>query len=64
MACGWDLLVWLECIGVDSACRCKEVYIYPHKNYYFSYSTCISSFLAAAALLLRLFLNVFSFFYI
>ena len=30
--------MWLvgECIGVVSGCCCKEVYRYPHNNYYFS----------------------------
>ena len=34
MASGWNLLVWLPCIGVVSGCCCKEVYIYryPHNN--------------------------------
>ena len=41
---GWKLWVWLECIGVVSGCCHKEVYRYPHNNYYFPYSTCISSF--------------------
>ena len=27
MACGWNLWVWLPCIGVVSGCCCKEVYI-------------------------------------
>ena len=36
VASGWNLWVWLECIGVDSGCCCKEVYRYPHNNYYFS----------------------------
>ena len=55
--------MWLECIGVVSGCCCKEVYRYPHNNYYFSLlqSTCISFFLPAASLLLCSFLNVFSF---
>ena len=35
MASGWNLSVWLECIGVVSGCCCKEVYRYPHNNYYF-----------------------------
>ena len=48
MASGWNLWVWLLCIGVVSGCYCKEVYRYPHNNY----STCISSFLAATSLLL------------
>ena len=30
MASGWNLWVWLECIGVVSGCCCKEVYRYPH----------------------------------
>ena len=36
MASGWNLWVWLECIGVVSGCCCKGVYRYPHNNYYFS----------------------------
>ena len=32
VASGWNLWVWLECIGVVSGCCCKEV---PHNNYYF-----------------------------
>ena len=33
MASGWNLRVWLQCIGVASGC-CKEVYSrYPHNNY-------------------------------
>ena len=35
MTSGWNLWVWLECISVVSGC-CKEVYRYPHNNYYFS----------------------------
>ena len=27
--------MWLECIGLVSGCSCKEVYRYPHNNYYF-----------------------------
>ena len=42
MASGWNLWVWLECIGVVSGCCCREVYRYPHNNYYFPYSTCIT----------------------
>ena len=37
MASGWNLWVWLQCIGVVSGCCCKEVIIN------FPYSTCISS---------------------
>ena len=35
-ASGWNLWVWLECIRVVSGCCCKQVYRYPHNNYYFS----------------------------
>ena len=34
MASEWNLWVWLECIGIVSGCCCKEVYRYPHNNYY------------------------------
>ena len=51
MASGWNLWVWLQCIGVDSGCCCKEVYRYPHIIINFPYSTCIR-LLAAASLLL------------
>ena len=33
MASGWNLWVWLPCIGVVSGCCCKEVYRYPHNNF-------------------------------
>ena len=59
MASGWNVWVWLQCMGVASWCCCKEVYRYLHNNYLFSYSTCISSFLAAASLLLCSFLKCF-----
>ena len=36
MASGWNLWVWLPCIGVASGCCCKEVYRYPHNNDYLS----------------------------
>ena len=32
MASGWNLWVWLQCIGVASRCCCKEIYGYPHNN--------------------------------
>ena len=41
MASGWNLWVWLPCIGVVSGCCYKEVYKYPHNNS-FPYSTCIT----------------------
>ena len=31
MASGWNLWVWLQCIGVASQCCYKEVYRYPQK---------------------------------
>ena len=46
---GWNLWVWLQYIGVASRCCCKEVYRYPHNNY-FPYSTCIRSFFASSIL--------------
>ena len=57
VASGWNLWVWLECIGVVSGCYYKEVYRFPH-NITYPYSTCISSFIATASLLCS-FLNVF-----
>ena len=44
MASGWNLCVWLQCIGVVSGCCCKEV----HMDILtiiinFPYSTCIVS---------------------
>ena len=51
MASGLNLWVWLECIGVVSGCCCKEVYRYPHNNYYFSLLyiyTCISAFFGSS----------------
>ena len=33
MASGWNLWVWLQCLGVVSGCCCKEVYRYPHNKY-------------------------------
>ena len=28
VASGWNLRLWLECIGVVIGCCCQEVYIY------------------------------------
>ena len=50
MASGWNLWVWLQCIGVASWCCYKEVYRYPHNNYKFPYSTCIRSFFGRSIL--------------
>ena len=33
MASGWNVCLWLPCIGVVSGRCCKEVYRYPHNNY-------------------------------
>ena len=53
MASGWNLWVWLQCIGVASGCCCKEVYRYPHNNYLiFPTPLVLALFLAAASLLL------------
>ena len=59
MARGWNLWVWLECIGVVGGCCCKEVHLYNYIDILiliiFPYSTCIiiiALFLAAASLLL------------
>ena len=49
MASGWNLWVWVECIGVASGC-CKEVYRFP-QNMTYPYSTCISFFAAASLVL-------------
>ena len=49
MASGWNLWVWLECIGMVSECCCKEAYNYRYIDILiilitFPNSTCISSF--------------------
>ena len=48
VASGWNLRVWLECIGVASGC-CKEVYVDILLIVItFFYSTCISSFFGSS----------------
>ena len=47
MASGWNLWVWLECIGVVSGCCFKEVDILII-IITFPYSTCISSFFGSS----------------
>ena len=42
VASGWNLRVWLPCVGVVSGCCCNEVYRY------FPCSTCISSFFGSS----------------
>ena len=48
MASGWNLWVWLQCIGVVSGCCCKEVYDILTKIINFPYSSCISSFFGSS----------------
>ena len=49
MASGWNLWVWLQCIGVVSGCCCKEVYAdILTMIINFPYSTCISSFFGSS----------------
>ena len=50
MASGWNLWVWLPCIGVVSGCCCKEVFPTP---------LVLALFLAAASLLVCSFLICF-----
>ena len=66
MASGRNLWVWLQCIGVVSGCCCKEVYRYPHNNYYFSLYTplVLPLFMAASSLFLCSFLKCFFILYI
>ena len=51
MASGWNLWVWLQYIGVLSGCCCKEYIDILTIIINFPYSTCISTFLSAASLL-------------
>ena len=50
MASGWNLWVWLQCIGVASGCCCKERYIdiITIIIINFPYCTCISSFFGSS----------------
>ena len=50
MASGWNLWVWLECIGVVSGCRCKEVYRFPHNIVLFPTPLVLALFAAASLL--------------
>ena len=60
MASGWNLWVWLQCIGVARLVGVVRRYIDILTIIInFPYSTCISSFLAAASLLLCSFLKCF-----
>ena len=59
MACGWNLWVWLQCIGVASRCCYKEVYRYPLIIINFPYSTCIRSFFGSSILTSLFILKMF-----
>ena len=60
MASGWNLWVWLECIGVVSGYVVyKEVYRYPHNNYFFPIPLVFALFSAATSLLLCSLLKMF-----
>ena len=48
MASGWNLWVWLQCIGVASPCCIRRYIDILIIIINFPYSTCIRSFLAAA----------------
>ena len=37
MASGWNLWLWLECLGVVSGCCCKEVNRFPRNISIISY---------------------------
>ena len=50
MASGWNLWVWLQCIGVASWCCCKEVYKIRKIIINFPYSTCSRSFFGSSIL--------------
>ena len=63
VASGWKLWVSLKCIGVVSGCCYKEVYRYPHNNYYFSllHALVLALFWQQHPYLFVHFLNIFSF---
>ena len=45
MPSGWNLWVWLQCIGVISGCRYIDILTIINT---FPYSTCISSFFGSS----------------
>ena len=61
MASGWNLWVWLQCIGVARRFVIRRYIDILIIIINFLYSTCIRSFLAAASLLLCSFLKCFFF---
>ena len=48
MASGWNLWVWLPCIGVVSGCCCKRYIDILTIIINFPYSACISSFFGSS----------------
>ena len=69
MASGWNLWVWLQCIGVASRCCYKEVYIdILIIIINFPYSTCIrsvfgSNILPSSFIFKRFFRSCFRYFF-
>ena len=61
VASGWNLWVWLQCIGVASRCCYKEVYIIDILIIIinFPYSTCIRSFFGSSILTSLFILKMF-----
>ena len=62
MVSGWNLWVWLQCIGVASRCCCKEVQWYIDILIIiinFPYSTCIRSFFGSSILTSLFILKMF-----
>ena len=59
MASGWNLWVWLQCIGVASGVVVRRYIDILTIIINFPYSSSIRSFLAAASLLLCSFLKCF-----
>ena len=48
MVSGWNLWVWLQCIGVVSGCCCRRYVDILTIIINFPYSTCISSFFGSS----------------
>ena len=61
MASGWNLWVWLQCIGVASQCCCKEIQYIDNLIIIinFPYSTCIRSFFGSRILTSLFILKMF-----
>ena len=66
MSSGWNLWVWLSCIGVVSGCCCIRRYIdILTIMFNFTYSTCISSFFGSSIptslFILKMFFGLYMF---